>query len=338
MPRTRKKKDMAELVLGVGTSHSPMLVLDGGEWLEWGANDHSSALLYDRGGRQLPYADHLAGAPSDITDRITLEQVERSCARAESALDRLRERIAEARLDVLVIVGDDQNEHLLPSNLPAFLIYHGATIRNGDLAPLDGLPPLFRKLASGYLEKDAPKDYTVNSHLAAHLISSLIADGFDMASSNELPVPSRGMGHAFSFPIRRLGSPELPMVPVIINTYTPPTQPHARRCAEFGGALRRGIDSMQADLRVGVVASGGLSHFVVMEDLDRRVLDGLARHDLDDLSAISEQVLQSGTSEIKNWIAVAGACRDKTFELVDYVPGYRTPAGTGTGLAFALWT
>jgi hypothetical protein len=329
---------MAELVLGVGTSHSPMLVLDGGEWLEWGVNDHNSTLLYDRGGRQLPYADHLEGAPTDIIDRITLEQVERSCARAEGALDRLRERIAEARLDVLVIIGDDQDEHLLPSNLPPFLIYHGATIRNDDLSPLDGLPPMLRKLAAGYLEEDAPKDYPVNADLAAHLISSLIADGFDVASSNELPVPGKGMGHAFSFPIRRLGSPDLAMVPVIINTYTPPTQPHARRCAEFGAALRRGIDSLESDLRVGVVASGGLSHFVVMEDLDQRVLADLGRHDLDDLSAIPEQVLQSGTSEIKNWIAVAGACPDKNFELVDYVPGYRTPAGTGTGLAFALWT
>ena len=30
-------------------------------------------------------------------------------------------------------------------------------------------------------------------------------------------------------------------------------------------------------------------------------------------------------------------CEGFDFEVVDYVPGYRTPAGTGTGLAFAIW-
>jgi hypothetical protein len=36
-------------------------------------------------------------------------------------------------------------------------------------------------------------------------------------------------------------------------------------------------------------------------------------------------------------MAVAGACDHLAFEVIDYVPGYRTAAGTGTGLAFASW-
>jgi hypothetical protein len=27
----------------------------------------------------------------------------------------------------------------------------------------------------------------------------------------------------------------------------------------------------------------------------------------------------------------------RNFTLVDYIAGYRTPAGTGTGMAFAYW-
>jgi len=94
---------------------------------------------------------------------------------------------------------------------------------------------------------------------------------------------------------------------------------------------------MESERRVGIVASGGLSHFLVSEDLDHRVLEACAAGDTDTLAAIPEVVLQSGTSEIKNWITVAAACQGLHFKLIDYIPGYRTLAGTGTGLAFATW-
>jgi OH-DDVA oxygenase len=47
----------------------------------------------------------------------------------------------------------------------------------------------------------------------------------------------------------------------------------------------------------------------------------------------------SGTSEIRNWIVVAGAMEDSEMEmkLVDYIPCYRTEAGTGCAMAFAEW-
>src|ERR1700704_6157262 len=50
-------------------------------------------------------------------------------------------------------------------------------------------------------------------------------------------------------------------------------------------------------------------------------------------------MFQAGTSEIKNWIAVAGAMSesDLPMTLVDYVPCYRSEAGTGSGMGFATW-
>jgi 3-O-methylgallate 3,4-dioxygenase len=48
--------------------------------------------------------------------------------------------------------------------------------------------------------------------------------------------------------------------------------------------------------------------------------------------------LNSGSSEIRMWICVAGAVEHLDFTWSSYVPGYRTPAGSGTGLGFALWS
>jgi 3-O-methylgallate 3,4-dioxygenase len=45
--------------------------------------------------------------------------------------------------------------------------------------------------------------------------------------------------------------------------------------------------------------------------------------------------LQSGSSEIRNWICLAGAAGAMDVAWSSYAPGYRTPALTGTGLAFA---
>ena len=55
------------------------------------------------------------------------------------------------------------------------------------------------------------------------------------------------------------------------------------------------------------------------------------------LESLPEEKLQSGSSEIKNWIVAAGAMEHLAFEEVDYVPGYRSPAGTGCGMAFGRW-
>ena len=52
-----------------------------------------------------------------------------------------------------------------------------------------------------------------------------------------------------------------------------------------------------------------------------------------------ESSYQSGTSEIKNWIATMAALEGTglEFDLVDYIPCYRSEAGTGNAMAFALW-
>lgn len=63
----------------------------------------------------------------------------------------------------------------------------------------------------------------------------------------------------------------------------------------------------------------------------------MAAHDSEALGAIPRRYFRSGTSEVLNWIAVAGALEGARMTVLDYVPGYRSMAGTGTGMAFAVW-
>ena len=67
------------------------------------------------------------------------------------------------------------------------------------------------------------------------------------------------------------------------------------------------------------------------------MLDLLAKNDGDALSALPAASLESGNSEIRNWIAAARAAEHLTMRLVDYVPAYRSEAGSGVGMAFAVW-
>ena len=150
----------------------------------------------------------------------------------------------------------------------------------------------------------------------------------------------RELGHAFAFVQRRIvGALRIPLVPIFVNTYYPPNTPSAARCFAFGRALGAAIAAYPKDLRVAVAASGGLSHFVIDEAFDHRILAAFQRNDVAALTGEPEVLYRSGTSETKNWITVAGMLADASLQmnLLDYVPCVRSEAGTGNAMAFALW-
>jgi hypothetical protein len=101
--------------------------------------------------------------------------------------------------------------------------------------------------------------------------------------------------------------------------------------------LRAAIEASPLDLRVAVAASGGLSHFVVDDILDQQILEALRVKDAQTLRAIPQGALNSGSSEIRNWIMVGALVEDLKLQWSEYHPVRRTPAGTGTGVAFAAW-
>ena len=74
------------------------------------------------------------------------------------------------------------------------------------------------------------------------------------------------------------------------------------------------MKAWDSNKKAAVIASGGLSHFVIDEEFDRQALSALQRKDDAELFSISESLLQSGNSEFKNWAAAGGAVADRPLE------------------------
>jgi hypothetical protein len=147
-----------------------------------------------------------------------------------------------------------------------------------------------------------------------------------------------GFGHAYGFIVKRMfRGRRIPVVPILLNTYFPPNVPSAARCHDIGKALRAVVEASASTARVAIVASGGLSHFVVDESLDGQVIGALQSHDASVLRGLPRKALVSGSSEILNWVLAAGALENMQVTWKLYETLRRTAAGTGVGAAFLIW-
>lgn len=146
-----------------------------------------------------------------------------------------REVIAKAKPDVAVVVGSNHFRGLWLDLLPTFTIGVGDVVGSGESGTPGG--PLKR-----YPE------------LGRHLVNELVVNGFDPAFSARLQI-DHGITHAIQY----LLGLEIPVVPVIVNTFAAPL-PTLARCQAFGQALGAAIGTFPGAARVAVVASGGLSH------------------------------------------------------------------------------
>jgi len=321
---------MAEIILGIGTSHSPMLSTP-----YEGFSGHAER---DRRNPHVPDFERLTREKASWIGRELRPEVTQARHEAtQAALARLHDVLVEAAPDVVVVIGDDQGEWFSADGQPALCIYCGDTVENLP-PPVERMAPSIRTAYWGYYGDGANRAFPVDAELGRYLVETLTGEHeFDVAHLRAQPRHSP-FGHAWNFVHQRvMGDRIVPIVPVLLNTYYPPNQPTARRCYQLGNAIRQAVDAWPVPRRVGIVASGGLSHFVVDEALDRHVLEMLAKKDADGLAALPHESLESGNSEIRNWIAAAGALEHLHMQLVDYVPSYRSEAGTGVGMAFAVW-
>src|SRR5215831_8477371 len=289
---------MARIVLGIGTSHSPMLSTP---WEAFAGHA-------DRDRARVPDFEALARAKADWIPRELTADVTRARHEAtQAAIAGLGATLAGAALDALIVVGDDQAEWFSADSQPALCIYWGAAVENLP-PPVDKMAPSLRRAYWGYYGDGTNRAFPVDAALALYLIEALTREHeFDVAHVRAQPRHTP-FGHAWSFVHQRLmGDRIVPIVPVLLNTYYPPNQPTPRRCYQLGRAIRQTVEAWPADKRIGVLGSGGLSHFVVDEALDHHVLDILARRDADAIAALPLGQLDSGNSEIRNWIAAAGA-------------------------------
>ncbi len=321
------RTELATIVLGLGTSHSPQVSVP---WTKWGLLREK-----DETDPRLDYPALANRARRGIEQDLSEQQWRQRSEACQKAVAALGDVLRAAHPDAVVVLGDDQHEQFLDDNLPALAIYHGKSLSvpkhaGHDLAPW--------KAAEEEGWADTASEYPAEAELGEHLVRSLTSEEFDVARTNRLR-EGVGVGHAFSFLYRRiLPGRKLPIVPVMVNTYFPPNQPTPRRCYALGRALRGAIHAWDRDARVAIMASGGLSHVVIDEDLDRLTLDAMSRKDSATLCSLPRDKLRGGTSEILNWVALAGAMEPMKMHLLDYIPAYRSPAGTGCGMAFAYWT
>jgi 3-O-methylgallate 3,4-dioxygenase len=330
--------EMAEIVLGIGTSHSPMLNSPAEDYPKHAEIDASGRRLLDKFGKPTTYGELVAKADPKIKDLLTLDVMQRKVDKCNAAVERVANEIASAKLDALIVVGDDQNEQYADDNMPAILIYAGETILNNPLLLGEDAPKFWRHARSQYHEVEAPRSYPVAAPLARHMIDHLMDAGFDISHAKRLGKEQIGEGHAFGFVHRRLMKDNvIPIVPVALNTYAPPNQPRPRRCYDLGRRIVEAVRTAKGYERVGILGSGGLSHFYLDEELDERVLNACRTRNGEALSTIPPEQLNSGASEIRNWITTAGAVEHLETRWQEYEPCYRSLAGTGYGAAFAIW-
>ena len=94
--------------------------------------------------------------------------------------------------------------------------------------------------------------------LARHIGKSLMADEFDMSFFQD-----KGLDHGCFSPLSVMmpHEPEwpIPIVPLQVGVLQFPV-PSAARCYKLGQALRTAIESYPEDIKVALVATGGLSH------------------------------------------------------------------------------
>ena len=333
---------MAKIVLAMATTHGPQLHTTVEQW--------QLRVKADKG-RKHPFRDAIYSfdelvalrSAEGLEAKSSMEAQRSYHARCHAAMDKLADQWDAVKPDVAVILGNDQDEIYKTDQLnPAFMVFYGDTI------PAYPVPDEKKKnLGPGIAEAEhghAPetyKEYRGQPDLGQHIIKTLVAHEFDVAASKTWPEHARnGASHAFGHIYRQVMRDNVvPNVPVYQNTFFPPNQPSAKRAYQFGQIVKEAIETWNSDKRVAVFASGGMSHFVIDEAFDRKFVDGLKRHDKNFLTSIPLKELQSGTSELKSWISLAGLLEGSKAEMheLDYVPCYRSPAGTGTANGFYWW-
>jgi gallate dioxygenase len=155
----------------------------------------------------------------------------------------LRDWLAEKRPDVAILIYNDHVTSFFFDHYSVFALGVGESFAVADegggpraLPPIDGHPKL------------------------AHIAASLVADEFDMSFFQNKPL-DHGCFSPLSVLTERNPDWPFPIVPLQIGVLQAPS-PSARRCFKLGAALRRAIESYPDDLRVAIIATGGLSHQV----------------------------------------------------------------------------
>ncbi len=152
--------------------------------------------------------------------------------------------LADQRPDVLLVIFNDHVTSFFFDHYSAFSLGIGESYSVAD---------------EGGGARDLPP-VAGHAALSQHIGASLMADEFDMSFFQGKP-----LDHGCFSPLSMMWphEPQWPgaIVPLQIGVLQFPI-PSALRCYKLGQALRRAIESYPEDLKVALVATGGLSHQV----------------------------------------------------------------------------
>lgn len=333
---------MAKVVLAMATTHGPQLHTTVEQWQLRVKADKERKHPFRDG--TYSFDELVAMRKAEGLDAKSSMAAQHGYhARCHAAMNKLADKWEAIGANVAVILGNDQNEIYETDELnPPFMVFYGDKIPNypQSAKAKETLPPGIAEAEHGHAT-DTYTEYRGVPDLGAHIIKTLMAHEFDVAASKTWPKHARnGASHAFGHIYRQVMRDNVvPNVPIYQNTFFPPNQPSAARSYAFGRVVKAAIDSWPSEKTVAVFASGGMSHFVIDEDFDREFVAALRNRDKNYLTALPLRELQSGTSELKSWISLAGVLEslDADMHELDYVPCYRSAAGTGTANGFYWW-
>jgi aromatic ring-opening dioxygenase catalytic subunit (LigB family) len=241
----------------------------------------------------------------------------------DSAFSELGRRIRAARPDALIVISPDHWVNFFIDNLPAICVGVGEVH--------DGPPePWFKAFPHRTLAGHPP--------LAEHVVRTALERDFEPSVSYRLK-----LDHGFCIPLWKAGLDPLPaIVPVVLNDIEPPF-PSIKRCYAWGALLAEAVARFPGKLRVGILATGGLSHSIgepdmgrIDEAFDRECLRRFENGNPAALLGFLDERLPgagNGASEVRNWVAAHGAARGRGFELIRYDPIPNVYVGCG----FASW-
>ena len=239
-------------------------------------------------------------------------------ARFRAGFETLADALTRAAPDALVVISPDHVNRFFLDNMPAFCI----GLRESFEGPAEEGTGIPRRRVTGHVP------------LATEILRHGLERGIDWSRAEDWV-----LDHGFMVPLHMLDPRgRIPVVPVNVNCAAPPL-PGVARCHAVGALMGEAIRASQDDLRVAVIAAGGLSHSpgdermgFIDSEFDQRFLGLLEAGATADILALTDAEIDaagSSTAEIRSWIVLYGVFGNRSFRRVHYeaVAAY----GTGCG-------
>src|SRR5579871_636939 len=120
---------MADIVLGMGSSHGPLLSTPPEQWDLRAKADRENKSHWFRG-KTYDYESLVAARAPGFANEITVDVRRERFGKCRSAMEVLGKKFNDVAPDAVVILGNDQREFFNAGLTPAITVYRGGQIKN----------------------------------------------------------------------------------------------------------------------------------------------------------------------------------------------------------------